>query len=468
MRPVILVLAVAVIVAVWVYILALGSYDYQGAFLVAPAIGIIAAVLIPKMSGGVKTLTIILALGLAARMATAMVRFVVSFGYYADGFAEGLGGEVIGGYDAGRYDRAGGVLAESIRSFDFATVAASMNFGTDFLEVITGFIYAITGETIIGGFLIYAVLAYLGSYFAYRAFVTAFPKENSTIFALLIFFYPSILYWANGIGKDSLMLLATGLAIYGAALLINRGKWQGAIPLAFGVLFAMWVRPHIAGIMVLSLVVAMLWRTLRHARSNPLLAVVGLLAPIAIGWYFLNLAATYVGFTELSVDSIANTLASRQTSTFGGGSAFTAPSITDPLGIPIAVITTLFRPFPYEASGNILLFVQASDGFILLGLTIVRAKSIFRGLKMMGGNPYITFIIVYVLLMAIAFTAISNFGTLARQRAMVLPIFMMLLAIRPAPLEDPEDEPDPDKTLDEPEETVVDNEPSEERQRQYA
>ncbi|MCI0795306.1 MAG: hypothetical protein J4N99_00670, partial [Chloroflexi bacterium] len=103
-----------------------------------------------------------------------------------------------------------------------------------------------------------------------------------------------------------------------------------------------------------------------------------------------------------------------------------------------AIITTLFRPFPFEASGSILLFVQASDGVILLGLTVARTKGIYRGLRMMGSNPYIAFIVIYVILMAIAFTAISNFGTLARQRAMVLPIFMMLLAIRTAPLKEPE------------------------------
>ena len=438
MRAVAFGLSVVGVVAFWVYILALGSYDYRGGFLVAPAIALIAAMLLPKMSGGVRSLTILLALALAARLGSALVRFFVSFGYYSDGFVNGLGGTIRGGYDAGRYHRAGGDFADSFRALDFETIANGLNFGTDFVEVFTGAVYAVIGQTVIGGFLVFATLAYLGSYFAYRAFVTAFPNENRTLFAVLIFFYPSILYWANGIGKDSIMLLATGLAIYGASLLINKGKWQGAIPLGIGVLGAIWVRPHIAGIMVLSLAVAMLWRAMRHARSNPLLAAVGLLVTVAIGWFFLNLATSFVGITELSVDAVLNTLASRQTSTFGGGSAFTPASITDPLGIPTAIITTLFRPFPFEASGSILLFVQASDGVILLGLTVARTKGIYRGLRMMGSNPYIAFIVIYVILMAIAFTAISNFGTLARQRAMVLPIFMMLLAIRTAPLKEPE------------------------------
>lgn len=463
MRAIVFVLFVAALVVFWVYILALGSYDYRGGFLVAPVIALIAAIMLPKMSGGVKSLAAILALGLFAKLASSMVRFWVSFGYYSDGFIEGLSGNVGGGFDAGRYHRAGTAYAENIRSFEFGPVLDGLSFGTQFLEVFTGFVYAIIGPTVIGGFMFFAALAYLGSYFAYRAFVAAFPNENRTVFAILIFFYPSILYWANGIGKDSVMLLSTGLAIFGAALLINRGKWYGAIPLAFGVLGATWIRPHIAGIMVLSLGVAALWKAMRHAKRNPMLAAIGLVIPLVVGWFFLNQAASFVGITELSAESAVNTLASRQTSTFGGGSAFTPASVTDPLGIPIAIVTTLFRPFPFEASGSLLLFIQASDGVLLLAFTVFRARGIWRGLKMMGSNPYIMFIIVYVVLMAIVFTAISNFGTLARQRAMVLPIYMMLLAIHTKAPEDSENDPETELG-----ETDDGTEPSREGERQYA
>ena len=41
MRPLISVLTVAAIVALWVYVLALGSYDYQGGILVAPVIALV-------------------------------------------------------------------------------------------------------------------------------------------------------------------------------------------------------------------------------------------------------------------------------------------------------------------------------------------------------------------------------------------------------------------------------------------
>ena len=470
MRTVVSVLFVAGLVVFWVYIMALGSYDYRGGLLVVPAIALIAAFLIPRMSGGVKSLAILLALALAAKLIAGMVRFFVTFGYYSDGFWRGLGGNIAGGFDAGRYHRAGGEIAESIRAFDFAIVADRLNFGTEFVEVFTGVVYAVIGQTIVGGFMVYAVLGYLGSYFAYRAFVAAFPKEHTTAFAILIFFYPTILYWANGIGKDSLMLFATGLSVYGAALLINRGRWYGVVPLGFGVLAAVWVRPHIAGIMVLSLGVAMLWRAMSGARTNPFLAVAVLAVTLTIGWYFLNLATSFVGIAELSLDSTVDALAFRQTATFGGGSAFTPASVTDPLGIPIALITALFRPFPFEASGNILLFIQAADGVILLGLTIYRTKGIFRSMKMMGSNPYIAFIIVYVVLMAIAFTAISNFGTLARQRAMVLPLFMMLLAIRSAPSEEPPEEPRKESGADsaDSEEPAIGKSPKKEEQPLYA
>ena len=52
-----------------------------------------------------------------------------------------------------------------------------------------------------------------------------------------------------------------------------------------------------------------------------------------------------------------------------GGSAFTPVPLTSPLGIPAAIITLLFRPFPWEA-GNVQMLVQSAEGLVLLLLTV--------------------------------------------------------------------------------------------------
>ncbi|HEX2375354.1 MAG TPA: hypothetical protein VHO93_15345, partial [Actinomycetota bacterium] len=44
-------------------------------------------------------------------------------------------------------------------------------------------------------------------------------------------------------------------------------------------------------------------------------------------------------------------------------------------------------------------------------------------------RPYVAFVAVYSLLFVFAFSTISNFGILARERTQVLPFFLVLLAI---------------------------------------
>ena len=48
-------------------------------------------------------------------------------------------------------------------------------------------------------------------------------------------------------------------------------------------------------------------------------------------------------------------------------------------------------------------------------------------------NPWLVFAVVYMLAFIIAFAGFSNFGILARQRVLMIPFFLVLLAL-PKPL----------------------------------
>ena len=50
---------------------------------------------------------------------------------------------------------------------------------------------------------LFAVISFWGQFFFYRAFVLAFPKANRRIAALLLFLFPSIVYWTSAFGKDA-------------------------------------------------------------------------------------------------------------------------------------------------------------------------------------------------------------------------------------------------------------------------
>jgi hypothetical protein len=114
-----------------------------------------------------------------------------------------------------------------------------------------------------------------------------------------------------------------------------------------------------------------------------------------------------------------------------GGSTFQAINLVSPLGFPSAIITVLFRPFPWEAD-SILSLLQSMEGIALAGLCVWRIKSLAGSFRYMFSNVYLRFIVFYIVVFVIVFTFVLNFGILVRQRTMVLPFLFMILAFNPS------------------------------------
>ena len=88
----------------------------------------------------------------------------------------------------------------------------------------------------------------------------------------------------------------------------------------------------------------------------------------------------------------------------------------------------LFRPFPFEAR-NAQMLMQGLEGLLLIVL-VVRAWPRLRRLpSLLRRNPYVTFCVVYMAAFIWAFSGFGNFGILARQRVLMIPFFVVLLAL---------------------------------------
>lgn len=393
------------------------DYDWQGLALLIPVAGFIALFLLPRMArleAGSFFFRILMA-GFVLKMAFCMVKVLFGFGVYG-GSADWIG-----------YHRSGTAVAEYIWRFDFGPVVSLLQFGTDFLEFFTGVVYALIGPTLYGGHLFYGVLAFLGSYFYYKAFRVAFPQGNRRLYAVLIFLFPSILYWANGITKDALMLLAIGLSAYGSALLLRQRLW-GLAPLLAGLAGTLWIRPHIAAMLALALAAALLPGFGGKRKAASVLSYV-LRFAVVVGliYFVLPRALTFLGLEQLSYDSLMEYMKLRQAQTFTGGSAFQTYGILEPLGFPFALMTLLFRPFPWEAH-NLQALVQAMEGVLVMGLVLWRIKSIGRGLAASVSDPFSRFGLLYMVAFTIAFSTVGNFGIVVRERDMFLPFLFMLVA----------------------------------------
>jgi hypothetical protein len=361
----------------------------------------------------------LLLLALALKLLGSLVRYWVALHVYG------------GNADAVYYHETGAQLATRFRAGNFDISPYSLS-GTDFVTVFTGSLYTITGPSIYAGFLVYSWMAFAGMFYIYRAFVIAVPDGNHRGYALLLFFLPSMLYWPSSIGKEAWMLFTLGLVAFGVARLLTGRPWRGLLLAGAGVWLGTLVRPHVVGMAALGMVLAYLL-----ARPPRRLGLMGPVVKLLASIVLVALAVMLLGTTEEYLrqkgiepqDGVSSVLGETARRTGTGGSNFQVdvrgPS---PSQFPIAVVTILFRPFPFEAH-NAQAAVTALESFLLLCLTISRRRAVWAAVRHPRRRPYMAFVLVYLVLFVFAFSTIANFGILARERTQLLPFFLVLLVI---------------------------------------
>jgi hypothetical protein len=396
------------------------NYSWQGTVIVAAAIGILAALLIPRLSRFQADTFLfgVLVWALVMRLVFAMINYWFGFYVYS------------GSTDASLYYGTGIYLSDYIKSLDFNHLASYLKFGTSFVEFFSGLVSIITGPTIQGDYLVFALLGFLGSYYFYKAFRVAFSQGNKLLYALLVFFYPSILFWASGIGKDSLIFLFLGLLAYGGARIVKE-QLSGILPLAIGLVGTLYVRPHIAAIAVIAFVTAFLVHGIGKKAMRPTTFVIGLLVVGALAWFVLPRIINFLEIEELSPQSVLDRLQYQQAFTTSGGSEFGVSRLNNPLAYPLAVATLLFRPFPWEVN-NIQAAAESLEGLFIIGLVFWQFKGIGRAFAQSISETYTRFLLILFAGFIILTAMIGNFGIIVRERVMFWPFFFMLIAYTPS------------------------------------
>jgi hypothetical protein len=153
----------------------------------------------------------------------------------------------------------------------------------------------------------------------------------------------------------------------------------------------------------------------------------GLAAIGAITLLAIRQVSAFFGIDEFNLDTATETLEQSGERTADGGSEFEGGGASL-RNIPMNVVTVLFRPFAFEVS-NLQALLAALEGTILLVLFVLalpRLRTIRRRLRT---QPYITYCITYTILFCYMFSSFQNFGILARQRVLVFPLFLALLAL---------------------------------------
>jgi hypothetical protein len=333
--------------------------------------------------------------------------------------------------DGGVYTIKGAELAQSFRHLNFDVDTGATFPGTGGMRWIAGVVATLTNTSAFAEFLVFTWLGFIGCYLLYRAFVTAMPNGDHRRYALLIFLWPTMVFWPSSLGKDTWMLLTLGIGAVGAARVLVR-KPGGYTLLTVGMLLGSIVRPHIVLMELLAFGFALLVGRRAEARAGTMTPgsvakVAGMVVLVVVGAVLVNRTGDLLKSNDISanVDSALSTNVDR---TQQGGSAFTPSNPKQPVGYAIAAVTILVRPFPFEAHAIDQLGVSI-EGLFLVVLACCSWRRLVTIPRRLRSDPYVTMAIVYILMFIFALGTVANFGILSRQRCQVMPFVFVLLCV---------------------------------------
>lgn len=364
---------------------------------------------------------------LIAKLAASLLRYFVIFVVYA------------GNGDAGVYSEAGVAFARRLRDgrpIHPLPVVSSFPRESHWIADITGVVYAVTGPSAYAGFFVFSLLCFWGQVVMVRALKAAVPEADYRRYALLVMFLPSLLFWPSSIGKEALLIGCLGLVIYGGALLLApKPRLAGIGWFGLGLAVLALVRPHIAYMSIGALGVAVGVGALRSERIAGTLRgravrLIGLAVLLGAASVTGTMVSQRFAADEQRAGSASTqaTLQATLAQTSTGGSEFVPPAITNPTELPLGVASVLFRPMVWEAR-SVNALIAATEGVLLLGLFAVSWRRVGAFFKLVLRRPFLVFALGYVLVFAVGFSYLANFGILARQRTQMMPMVLVLLAI---------------------------------------
>lgn len=225
------------------------------------------------------------------------------------------------------------------------------------------------------------------------------------------------------------MLMALGAAARGVAALL-RGRRLGFFWLVGGLTASVMVRPHIGLIVVTAAVGALVIRGGRASRGGA--GVTGRLVIVMVLVFGGSIAADamerVVDVDGLNRTGIAAALDLAESRSSQGGSSFESARVDGLLEYPWGFVTVLFRPFPPEAASATML-LTAVEGAVLAGLLIAAVPRIAAAIRVVRIEAYVVYCTVFVAVFVYLFSALANFGILARQRTTAVPLVLALIAL---------------------------------------
>ncbi len=288
--------------------------------------------------------------------------------------------------------------------------------------------------------LFFGLFAFAGLWRLFCTFNKLLGKRGEKILAYSILYTPSICFWGSGLMKDSLCLGLAGFIIYYVHKMFIEKK-GGVLDFLFLIinfylLFA--IKSYIASILIVSAALTYVVLVFKKSKTNIIkLFVLGFVLLVSTVFLVISLSSTLNSLIEESKEQIeifkgayANADSEDDNSLAGfkpGDFELSVSSFI--IRSPLAMFSTLFRPFLWESKKIVILFSALESLLMLLALFYVLVKVGFlKFFHSIFSQPYVFFAFILTLLLSavVGFTTF-NFGTLVRYRLPILPFYFFML-----------------------------------------
>jgi len=290
-----------------------------------------------------------------------------------------------------------------------------LNPGTDIIKLITFPLVKYFHFPFFVGFLLFSAWSGYGFYRLWKI-MKSIAGENKILLSLsaVLLLLPNLHFWTSLIGKEAFLFVPF--------VIITEQMYKGkyfSFPLIFSVMVIGIVRPHAAFVLVPAVFLAVLIKgdlTLKNKLKFSAAA-----GSVIVLLYFALKAVAKVKF---NIFRRLEYLYQIHNSKLKETSAYVP---LEEYPYPYRMFTFYFRPLPFEKHGMYYRILEF-EGLLLLIFMLVTTYFLLRHLRKLKWNVFILFAIFLLIFYGTMYVyAYANFGMIVRTRALVMPIFFMLI-----------------------------------------
>ena len=286
-----------------------------------------------------------------------------------------------------------------------------------------------------------ACFSYIGIWKLYRLFNDLYPG-NSRVFAYLILFLPTLIFWGGGIMKDSFVLGATCwiTSNFYQIFIVRKKILLNSILIIFNALLIVNIKAYI----IVSLIPGMLlWINSAYLKNIKSTITKILLFPLFIaffvssGVYISQNLSSFVGVYG-DVNSAIEQAQVIQEDLLRedqyGGNNYNIGQVDGSLAglfsvAPLAIFTSLYRPLFWEIGSPTMVFSVIENTILLFfSLILLFRTNPFTILRKLLHEPFLLYCFVFSILFAFGVgIAGTNFGALVRYKTPLVPFFFSMI-----------------------------------------